>query len=209
MLYLLIKFNSCSRYVLYTYYSRVLILTVREPSQNKRIFTSFYSSTYIFKGAILKLNYVLYKVNPPFQQLNAVIQLKLTLSMSLLKMLLQFISSELKSKYLFRTCSVATNLVTSLNNPFKSAVLLCCVVLVTHGTVPYSLISFISAALLQANTEPFRNALVKVRTQLVEMRNELRTSLVPLQNVSKRSAVRSHEPFKHEINTPNKNVFLF
>ena len=47
-------------------------------------------------------------------------------------------------------------------------------------------------AVLQANTEPFRNALVKMRNQREETRNGLGTSLVPVQIVSKRNALSSH-----------------
>ena len=84
---------------------------------------------------------------------------------------------DFKNEDLFRTCSVATNPVTSPNNPLPIAVLLCCAVLANYGTVPYSLISFISAELLQielqAKTELFRIALVKMRSQVVGMRNGL------------------------------------
>ena len=100
-------------------------------------------------------------------------------------MQLQFIQSDFKSEYLFRTCSAATYLVTSLNNSFQFVVLLCCVVLAKYGTLPFLLNSFISAALLQellqANAEPFRNALVKTWNKIIEMKNRLETSLVPLQ----------------------------
>ena len=75
---------------------------------------------------------------------------------------LQFLQNDFKSDYLFLMCSVATSAVTSLSSPIQIAVLVYCDVLADFGAVPYSLISFISAALLQAllqvNTEPFRNA---------------------------------------------------
>ena len=133
-------------------------------------------------------------MNPLFQELSAVIILKLTLWMSLLRMQMQFKYSDIKIEYLIRTCSVATDLVTLLNTQFQSAVLLRCVVLAKYGTVLYSLISFISAALLQtvlqANTEPFGNALINLRNQSVETWNGLGESLASVKNVSKRSAVR-------------------
>ena len=135
-------------------------------------------------------------MHPPFQELSAVIKLKLTLSLSLLRMYLQFLQGDFKSEYLFRTYFVGTNPVTSLNIPFRFAALLCCVAFANYGAVPYLLISFVSAALLQAvlqaNTERFLNALVKMRDQIVERRNGLRTSLVPVQTVFSWSTVSSH-----------------
>ena len=123
------------------------------------------------------------------------------MSMSLFKNQLYFIKSEFKSEYLCRMCSVAANLVRSIINPFQSAMLLCCVVLANHGTVPYSPNSFISTALLetvlQANMEPFRNTMVKMRNHKVETRNGLGARLVPVQNVFERCAVRSYVHFKN------------
>ena len=46
---------------------------------------------------------------------NAVNKLKLTLSIGELRLQLQFVQSDFKNGNLFRTCSVATNLVTSFN----------------------------------------------------------------------------------------------
>ena len=127
-------------------------------------------------------------MHPPFQELSAAIKLKLTLSMRLLRMHQKFSQSDFNSEYLFPTYSVGTNPLTSLSIPFQFAALLCCVVLANYGTVPYSLFSFVSAALLQAvlqaNTERFLNELVKLRNQLVARRNRLGTSLVPVQTVS-------------------------
>ena len=77
-----------------------------------------------------------------------------------------------KSEYSFLTFSVATNLVTSLelhSNLYYYAVPF----LANYGTVPYSLILTPIAALLQAvlqeNTEPFRNGLVEMRNRTVYM----------------------------------------
>ena len=104
--------------------------------------------------------------------------------------------NDFKSEYLYRTCSVATNLVTSPNNPFQNTVLLCCVILENYETFPHSLISTISAALLQAlpqaNTAPFRNALVKMRNQVVNMMNGQGTLLVSVQINSTGSSVSLH-----------------
>ena len=95
-------------------------------------------------------------MNPHFQELSAAIKVKLTLSISLFNMHLQDEQSDFKSEYLFRTCSVATNLVTSLNNPFHFAVLLCYAVLTNYATVPYSLHSFSSNATSEYGIVPER-----------------------------------------------------
>ena len=118
----------------------------------------------------------------------------MTLSTSLPKMQLQSRQNDFKSEYLFRTSADATDLLMSLNSPFQPAVLQCCVVLAIYGTVPYSLISFFSAALLgavlQASMGAFRNVMVKMKDHFLELNYGLRTSLVPVQNVCKRSAVK-------------------
>ena len=84
-------------------------------------------------------------------------------------------------------------------NSIRSAVLLCCVILAYYGTVPYSLISSISAAprkaVLQAHTEPFRNPLAITKIQLVKVRNGQGKSLVRFQNVFKRCALKSYANF--------------
>ena len=54
-----------------------------------------------------------------FSRANAVVKLKMTQSMGLHRMPLQFIQSEFKTKTLFHTCSVATNLVTLLKNSIR------------------------------------------------------------------------------------------
>ena len=75
----------------------------------------------------------------------------MTLSMSLLRMQLQFIQVTSKKNI----CS--DNLLTSLTNPFQFAVLLRCVVLANYGRVQSSLISAaLLQAVLQANTERSR-----------------------------------------------------
>ena len=87
-----------------------------------------------------------------------------------MKLTTAIIEREIKSEYLFRTYSVATNTVTSLE--FHSD--LCyyaAPLLANYGTVPYSLILTLIGALLQAvlqeNTEPFQNGLVKMRNRTV------------------------------------------
>ena len=77
---------------------------------------------------------------------------------------------DFKSEYLFRTCSVNTNLVTSLE--FHSN--LCYYAgpfLANYGKIPYSLILTPIAALLQVvlqkNAEPFRNSLVEKRNRTI------------------------------------------
>ena len=135
--------------------------------------------------------------------LSAVNKLILTQSMNLIRMQLHFIQSDFKSEYLFFTCSAATDLVTSLNDPFQSVVLLFSVTLANYGTVPFSFILFTSAALqeavLQANTEQSWKKVFKMWNQAVEMRNRPRTSLILVQNVSKRIAVKFQERFRQEI----------
>ena len=80
------------------------------------------------------------------------------------------IERDFKKEYLFRTCSVGTNLVTSLEFHFD----LCYYAvpfLANYGTVPYSLILTPIAALLQAllheNTQPFRNDQVEMSNRTV------------------------------------------
>ena len=75
-----------------------------------------------------------------------------------------------ESEYLLRTYSGATNLETSLQ--FQSDLCYYAVpFLANYGTVPYSLIFTPIAVLLQAvlqeNTEPFRNGLVEMRKRTV------------------------------------------
>ena len=122
-------------------------------------------------------------MNLLFKVLNASSKLRSALSLGLLRMQLQCIQSDFKSENLLFRCSIATNLVTSLNDPFQSALLLGCVV---YGTV--------------------RNKLFKMRNQAVEMRNRPKTSLVLVQNVFKRSAIISQEHFRHEIMNPSNKI---
>ena len=103
-------------------------------------------------------------------------------------MQLQIRQSDFKSENLFHTCSVATTLVTSIIISFHFCLLLRCAVFgqirnssaVTHINHSPALLK----AVLQANTEPLRNALVKMRNQIVEIRTGLETSLIPIQIVS-------------------------
>ena len=81
-------------------------------------------------------------------------KLKVTMLMSLHKKL-QYEERDYESEYSIRTRSVASNLLTSLKI-IQSAVLLCCVTLDKHGTVPWPLNLFFVVALklsvLQATT---------------------------------------------------------
>ena len=74
------------------------------------------------------------------------------MSINMIKLQLQYIELDFKSEYLFRTCPVATDLVTS--HQFHSSFNLCYYavpfLLANYGTIPYSLIFTPIAALLQA-----------------------------------------------------------
>ena len=135
-------------------------------------------------------------MNPLFHELSAVIKVKLTLSISLFRMQLQAGQSDVKSEFLFRTCSVATNLVTWFKIPFQFAVLLCRAVLASYGTILiHSFQSFGSTATRSATSEhgTVLEQLVRMRNQRqVGTRNGLRTSLVPVQIVCKWNAVSFH-----------------
>ena len=82
-------------------------------------------------------------MNSTFQEISTVIEVNLTLLINFFKMQLRARQGDLKSECLFRTCSVATNLVTSPNNEFQIAVLVRFTSSAIYGTVPYSIISFI------------------------------------------------------------------
>ena len=93
------------------------------------------------------------------------------MSISLIKLQLQYIELDFKSEYLLRTCSVATHLVNSHqfhSNLCFSSVLL----LANYGTIPYCIsftpIAALLQAVLQANMEPFRNGLVERRNWTVK-----------------------------------------
>ena len=101
---------------------------------------------------------------------------------------------DFKSIYLFPTCSVATNLVTSLKfNPFRSATMLCHFDQ-TRSSYVANFFSFFAVALrralLQATTLPFRNALAKMRNQVLELRNGLGRSLVLFPKVDLTDALK-------------------
>ena len=108
-------------------------------------------------------------INPPLQKISAVIVSEI----DNVKIATTIIEREFKREYLFRTCSylvIATNLVTSLE--FHSDLCYYAVPFLTkYGTIPYSLIFTPIAALLRAvlqmNTEPFRNGLVETRNRTV------------------------------------------
>ena len=58
--------------------------------------------------------------------------------MSSIRMQPQFIQTDFKREYLFRTCSVANDLVTSPSDSFQVAVLLRCVVLAHYETFVFT-----------------------------------------------------------------------
>ena len=108
--------------------------------------------------------------NPPSQKISAVIVSEIDNVNKFALITTVIIDSDFKSEYLFRTCSAATDLVTSLE--FHSGFWYFAVpFLANYGTVLYSLILTPIAALLQAvlqeKTEPFRNGLVKMRDRTV------------------------------------------
>ena len=100
------------------------------------------------------------------------------MSISLIKLQLQYIELEFKSEYLIRTCSVATDLMTS--HQFHSNLCFYAVpFLANYGTIPYSLFFTPIAALLQAvlqtKTEAFRNGLVETRNWTLKTSRNHRT----------------------------------
>ena len=153
--------------ILYTYHTHVLIQIGREPLRRKPL--RIYSSSLISLKVLFYSNRCKFLYESTFSRSNAVYKLILTLSLSLLKKQLRFIQNYFKIDYLFLAFSVATDLVTSLTVPIQSAVLLFCVDLAIYWRVPYSLISFMSAsllqALLQASTKLLQNALLKMKKQ--------------------------------------------
>ena len=113
---------------------------------------------------------VLINTNPPFQKISAVIVSEIDNDSKFDFITAAIIDRDFKSEYLFHTCSVATNLVTSIE--FHSSLCYYAVpFLANYGTVPFSLILTPIAALLRAvlkeNTEPFQNGLVEMRNRTV------------------------------------------
>ena len=117
------------------FYSGVLIQTATEALRNKRLFASFYSSISVFKGVIFIFNSCTYSYQSTFSKTRAVIQMKIDNFNEFAYKQLQLKKTDLKSEYLFRPRSVATNLVTSLALRSNS-VLLRCVFLAISRTVP-------------------------------------------------------------------------
>ena len=73
------------------------------------------------------------------------------MSISLLYIQLQNIERDLESEYLFRTCSVATNLVTSLEfNPIRCATMLCHFGQTRNGSIATHFILLSSTATISA-----------------------------------------------------------
>ena len=105
------------------------------------------------------------KTSPPFQKSSAVIVSEIDNVKKVALITTATIEHDLKSGCFFRTCSVATSLVTSLE--FDSHLFFYAVLLpANYETVPWSLIPTPKAALpqavLQENTETFRNSLVEM-----------------------------------------------
>ena len=83
-------------------------------------------SIYIIKVAISVISLCTFFSNAPNQELVQYLKAKLTMSISLLSIQLHFVKRDLKGKRLFRTCSLATNLVMSLDfNPIPCVTMLC------------------------------------------------------------------------------------
>ena len=124
---------------------------------------------------------VFINTNPSFKKISAVIVSEIDNFNKFALITTASIERDFRSEYLFRTCSVATSLVTSLE--FHSD--LCeyaLPFLVNYGKFPYSLIFTpiefsLLQAVLQKNTEPFRNS---------SGRNEEQDCI----NVSKRCTVK-------------------
>ena len=94
--------------------------------------------------------------NPPFQKISAVIVSEIDNANKFALITSANIEHDFKSEYLFRPCSVATSLVTSLELHSD----LCYYVgpfLANDGTVPYSFIYPPIAVLLQAVLQKKRN----------------------------------------------------
>ena len=100
------------------------------------------------------------KINPLFQKISAVIVSEIDSVNKFALIITTIIERDFKSEYLICTCSVATDLVTSVE--FNSDLCYYAVpFLANHGTAPYSLILTPIATLLQ-KTERFRNGMVEM-----------------------------------------------
>ena len=97
-----------------------------ETLRSKQIFTYCPNCLYILsKDAIFIIYLGISYFKPSNYSSSTLIKLKLTMSISLHKQL-QYKQRDFKSEYLFRTCSVSTNLVTSLEfNSTRCATTLC------------------------------------------------------------------------------------
>ena len=87
--------------------------------------------------------------NPPLQKISAVIVSEIDNVNKFALITTGIIKPDFKSEYLFRTCSIANNMVASvelLSDLCYYAVLF----LANYGTVPYSIIFTLVAALLQS-----------------------------------------------------------
>ena len=131
-------------------------------------FTWFYVPIYAF-WVVLHLYLICAPINtnPHFQEISAVVATEIYNVNKFVLITTAIIQPDIKSEYLFRTCSVATNMVTSHSDLCLYAVPF----LANYGTVPYSLVPTPIAGLLQAvlqkNAEPVRNGPVEMRNSTV------------------------------------------
>ena len=122
------------------------------------------------------------KINPPFQQSERWFELLLTMSINKFAVY-KTTNIELEPEtYLFRRCSVTNNLVTSLEfESIRSTIMLCHFGQALNVSVATQFILLSSTTMSRATggyVVVFRNALNKMRNQLIEMRSRLGTSLV-------------------------------
>ena len=107
-----------------------------------------------------------------FQKISAVIVSEIHNVNNFAQITTAVIERDFKSEYLFRTLSIATNLLMSLE--FRSISCYYAVPFIdNYGRAPYSLNLIPIAALLQAvlqeKTKPFRNGLVETCNKAIEM----------------------------------------
>ena len=128
-------------------------------------------SAYLYFWVVLclKMMCVFINTNPPFQKTSAAIVSEIDNVSKFALITTAIIERNFNSEYLFRTSSVNTNLVTSLQL-HSNLCYFALPFLANCGTVPFSLIFTPIAALLQAvlqeNTELLRNGLVEMRNKV-------------------------------------------
>ena len=110
-----IRFTFCKKHVSYTCKSGELIPIGTEQLRNKRIFIYFpFCNFILIIGPFFITNLVNYYINPTFALTCAVIKIKIdsvnTFAISNTAIITE---RDFENEYLFRMCSVATNLMTS------------------------------------------------------------------------------------------------